>query len=57
MGVEEQPNGELFLSKVLDFFDNFISFIDDYSRTFVYFLISKSEVFNQLKEFKSLVEN
>jgi len=57
VGVEEQPNGELFLSKVLDFFDNFISFIDDYSRTFVYFLISKSEVFNQLKEFKSLVEN
>lgn len=35
----------------------FVSFIDDYSRTFVYFLKSKSEGFSQFKEFKSLFEN
>jgi hypothetical protein len=35
-----------------------VSFIDDYSRrTWVHFLRSKSEVFSQLKEFKSLLEN
>lgn len=33
-------------------------FIDDYSRrTWVYFLRSKSKVFNRFKEFKALVEN
>ena len=35
----------------------FVSFIDDYSRTFVCFLRSKSEVFSKFKEFKSLIEN
>jgi transposase InsO family protein len=34
-----------------------LTFIDDYSRyTWVYFLIKKSECFEHLKEFKSLVE-
>lgn len=35
----------------------FVSFIDDYSRTFFYFLTSKSELFNRFKEFKALLEN
>jgi hypothetical protein len=36
----------------------YVSFIDDYSRkTWLYFLKSKDEVFNKLKEFKALIEN
>jgi transposase InsO family protein len=36
----------------------YVSFIDDFSRkTWIYFLKTKSEVFNKLKEFKALVEN
>ena len=36
----------------------FLSFIYDYSkRTFLYFLISKSELFSKFKEFKSFVKN
>jgi transposase InsO family protein len=36
----------------------YVSFIDDYSRkTWIYFLNSKDEVFNKLKEFKALIEN
>jgi hypothetical protein len=35
-----------------------VSFIDDYSRrTWVYFLITKSNMFSQFKEFKALMEN
>jgi hypothetical protein len=36
----------------------YVSFIDDYSsKTWVYFLKSKDEVFGKFKEFKSLIEN
>jgi hypothetical protein len=36
----------------------YVSFIDDFSRiSWIYFLKTKSEVFNKLKEFKALVEN
>ena len=36
----------------------FATFIDDYSRkTWIYFLKTKDEVFDQFKEFKALVEN
>lgn len=36
----------------------YVSLIDDYSRsTWVYFLISKFEVFSQFKEFKYILEN
>jgi transposase InsO family protein len=36
----------------------YVSFIDDYSsKTWVYFLKSKDEVFNKFKEFKALIEN
>jgi transposase InsO family protein len=36
----------------------YVSFIDDYSRkNEIYFLKSKDEVFNKLKEFKTLIEN
>jgi transposase InsO family protein len=36
----------------------YVSFIDDYSRkTWIYFLKSKDEVFNEFKEFKALIEN
>ena len=36
----------------------FVTFIDDHSKkTWVYFLKTKDEVFNQFKEFKALVEN
>jgi transposase InsO family protein len=36
----------------------YVSFIDDFSRkTWIYFLKTKSEVFNKFKEFKALVEN
>jgi hypothetical protein len=36
----------------------YVSFIDDYfRRTCTYFLRTKSEVFSQFKEFKSLLEN
>lgn len=42
----------------LNRFVYFVSFIDECSRrAFVYFLKSKSEVFNMFKEFKFLVEN
>ena len=35
-----------------------VSFIDDFScKTWIYLLKGKDEVFNKLKEFKSLVEN
>jgi hypothetical protein len=36
----------------------YVSFIDDFSRNmWIYFLRKKSEVFDQFKEFKALVEN
>jgi hypothetical protein len=36
----------------------YVSFIDDFSRkTWIYFLINKSKVFDKFKEFKALVEN
>jgi hypothetical protein len=36
----------------------YVSFIDDFSRnTWIYFLRKKSEVFENFKEFKALVEN
>ncbi len=36
----------------------FITFIDDHSRkTWIYFLKTKDEVFDQFREFKALVEN
>jgi transposase InsO family protein len=36
----------------------FVTFIDDYSRrTWIYFLKTKDEVFDQFQEFKALVEN
>jgi hypothetical protein len=36
----------------------YVSFIDDFSRnTWIYFLRKKSEVFDNFKEFKALVEN
>lgn len=36
----------------------FVTFIDDHSRkTWIYFLKTKDEVFDQFKEFKALVEN
>ena len=36
----------------------YVSFIDDYShKTWIYFLKSKDEVFNNFKEFKALIEN
>jgi transposase InsO family protein len=36
----------------------YVSFIDDFShKTWIYFLKTKSEVFNKFKEFKALVEN
>ena len=39
-------------------FEYYITFIDDYSRkTCIYFLKSKSEVFEKFKEFKALIEN
>eukprot|EP00253_Pinus_taeda_P032091 PITA_32091 len=38
--------------------DNFVAFIDDHSRkSWIYFLKTKDEVFDQFKEFKALVEN
>lgn len=37
---------------------HYVSFINDYSRrAFIYFFKSKSKVFSQFKELKSLVEN
>jgi hypothetical protein len=37
---------------------SYVLFIDDFSRkTWIYFLKTKSEVFNKFKEFKALVEN
>ena len=39
-------------------YEYYVTFIDDYSRnTWIYFLNAKSEVFEKLKEFKSLIEN
>ena len=39
-------------------FEYYIMFIDDYSRkTWIYFLKAKSEVFEEFKEFKALIEN
>ena len=39
-------------------FEYYITFIDDFSRkTWIYFLKSKSEVFEKFKEFKALIEN
>ena len=36
----------------------YVSFIDEFSKnTWIYFLRKKSEVFDMVKEFKSLVEN
>ena len=36
----------------------YVSFIDDYSRnTWIYSLKNKDEVFENIKEFKALVEN
>jgi transposase InsO family protein len=36
----------------------YVSFIDDFSsKTWIYFLKAKSEVFNKFKEFKTVVEN
>ena len=36
----------------------YVSFIDDFSRkTWIYFMKSKDEVFNEFKEFKALIEN
>jgi hypothetical protein len=36
----------------------YLTFIDDYSRkTWIYFLIAKSEVFTRFQEFRALVEN
>ena len=36
----------------------FVTFIDDHSRkTWIYFLKTKGEAFDQFKEFKALVEN
>lgn len=36
----------------------YVTFIDDYSRkTWIYFMKTKDEVFNQFQEFKALVEN
>lgn len=36
----------------------YVSFIDGFScKTWIYFLKTKSEVFNKFKEFKALVEN
>jgi len=36
----------------------FVTFIDDHSRkTWIYFLKTKDEVFDQFREFKALVEN
>ena len=34
----------------------YVSFIDDYSRTWVYFVKSKFEIFSRFKEFKAMVE-
>ncbi|GLJ33476.1 hypothetical protein SUGI_0673510 [Cryptomeria japonica] len=34
----------------------YVSFINDFSRTWVYFIKSKSEVFSRFKEFKEMVE-
>jgi len=45
-------------STSLSAFENYITFIDDYSRkTWIYFLKAKSEVFEKFKEFKALIEN
>ena len=39
-------------------YEYYVTFIDDYSRnTWIYFLNTKSEVFDKFKEFKSLIEN
>lgn len=39
-------------------YEYFVTFIDDYSRkTWIYFLMSKDEVFSRFQEFKALVEN
>ena len=36
----------------------YVSFIDDFSsKTWIYFLKGKNEVFSEFKEFKALVEN
>ena len=36
----------------------YVSFIDDFSsKTWIYFLKSKDEVFSKFKEFKALIEN
>ena len=39
-------------------YEYYVTFIYDYSRkTWIYFLNTKSEVFNKFKEFKALKEN
>ncbi len=39
-------------------YEHYALFIDDYSRkTWIYFLITKGEVFVKFQEFKALVEN
>ena len=36
----------------------YVSFIDDFSsKTWIYFMKNKYEVFNKFKEFKALIEN
>ena len=48
----------LMSSRTLSGYVYYVSFIDDFSRrTWIYFLKEKSEVFNNFKEYKSLVEN
>ena len=37
-------------------YEYYVIFIDDYSRTWIYFLKTKGEVFSHFKEFKALVE-
>ena len=45
-------------STYLSGYEYCVTFIDDYSRkTWIYFLKTKSEVFDKFKEFKSLIEN
>ena len=45
-------------STSLSAFENYITFIDDYSRkTWICFLKTKDELFGNFKEFKALIEN
>ena len=60
-GTQELINSDVcgpMPSTYLSGYEYYVTFIDDYSRNkWIYFLETKSEVFEKIKEFKALIEN